>query len=108
MTRCKDFAGWTYAECKKCGIVFPIEDKKGDWNDLPPDKKFYCPKCEKLGLKNKKTKETPEEFLKANGVTDKIVIREFKKRIKNFRGKRLSFINILKEALEVSGHKKEK
>lgn len=104
MVRCKDFAGWTYAECKNCGKVFPFEDKNGDYNEIPPTK-FYCPQCEKLGFKNKKGKETPEEFLKANNITDKDVIREFKNGIKNFRGKRLNFNNILKDALEIVEYK---
>ena len=44
--------------------------------------------------------------LKSNkNITDKDIIREFKKRVKDFKGKRLSFTNLLKEAVEIVGYK---
>lgn len=101
----KEFTGWVTATCKNknCQRAFMLEDKKGEFNDEPTEK-FYCPECVKKGFKNKKKgRETPEEFLKHNKITDKIVIREFKK-ICKIRGKNRSYTSILKEAVEVASY----
>lgn len=103
------YIGWTYATCKKCKEVFPIFDRYGQWNDLPPDNKFYCPKCERKGFKSKKPKSpktatgrvTPEVFLKQNEIKDKLIIKFFKKIYKQ-RGKGRSYKSILKEAIEIA------
>ena len=104
MARNKEYVGYVTETCKKCKRAFMYFDKMGDIND-EPTKKFYCPECEKDGLKNKKTRETPDEFLKANNITDKIIKREFKK-INKTRGKRRSYDSILKEAIEVAEYYK--
>ena len=103
------YIGWTHATCKKCKEVFPIFDRYGQWNDLPPDNKFYCPKCERKGFKSKKVKSIktatgrviPEVFLKQNEIKDKLIIKFFKK-IYRERGKGRSYNSILKEAIEVA------
>ena len=101
----KEFIGWVTATCKNknCQRAFMLEDKKGEYNDIPTEK-FYCPECVKNGFKNKrKGRETPEEFLKRSKVTDKRVIKEFKKIYKT-RGRRRSYDSILKEAVEVASY----
>lgn len=103
--RNKDFIGWVTATCKKCHKAFMHFDKYGEFNDDPPTR-FYCEECVKAGNKNRKGKETPDEYLKANGITDKLVCKEFRRICKNFRGKRLRYDYVLKEAIEVAGYRR--
>lgn len=101
----KEFRGWVTATCKNksCQRAFMLEDKKGEFNDEPTEK-LYCPECVKSGFKNKKKgRETPDEFLKANKIKNKIIAREFKKICKT-RGKNRSYTSILKEAVEVASY----
>lgn len=95
------------ATCKKCKRAFMTPDsiKNGQYNDTPPTH-LYCPDCEKTGLKNKKKKNrlTPEEFLKAQNITDKLVIKDFKKRCKKASSKGRTYENILKESIEVASY----
>lgn len=100
-----DFTGWTHAICKGCKTLFPIYDKYGKWNDLPPDNKVYCPDCQKKGLKVKQPKVvrlTPDKFLKVNKIKDKLIIKFFKKICRERGTYRRKYESILKEAMEIA------
>lgn len=117
MEKIKDnsFVGYVTATCKnkKCQKAFMWYDKKGQYNDEPPSK-YYCPECVQKGLKNptqkrktatKRKSNLVAKFLKENKITDKIVIREFKKLIKARNVKR-GYKRVLKEAIEVAQYYK--
>jgi hypothetical protein len=105
MNNLEVYQGFCTATCKNCGKAFMYYDKKGEYNDTPPTK-FYCEECVKRGFKNEKFVDTPNKFLKRNKITDKTVIREFKKICKTRKNRR-TYENILKEAIEVAGYYKE-
>lgn len=104
-----EFVGWTHTICKKCKKLFPIFDKFGQWNELPPDNEYYCSECEQKGYKSKKVKPpkmvpvrlTPQKFLKVNSINDKLIIKFFKKVLRE-RGKHRTYNSILKEAIELA------
>lgn len=97
--------GWTWAVCTKCGKLWQYFDKKGKYNDDFP--KLKCPSCkaQTTKKKNKTGRGTPDKFLKDNGVTDKEIISEFKKIYRRYPRRR--YENILKDAIEVVGYKRE-
>lgn len=104
------YIGWTHAVCKGCKTIFPIYDKYGQWNDLPPDNQFYCPECQRKGFKSKKVKSpktstgrlTPENYLKVNNIKDKLVIKFFKKVCRERGTFNKRYESILKEAIELA------
>lgn len=99
----KDYVGWVTETCKKCKCAFMYYDKFGVINDEPTGK-FLCPECvKKIEKQNKNKRLTPEQFLKNSNIKDKIVCREFKKICKG-RGKRRTYENILKEAIEIASY----
>lgn len=108
MARNSEYQGWVTETCKKCGKAFMYNDTKGVIND-EPTKKFYCPECQKNGFKNtKKGKLTPEEYLKINNITDKELIKEFKRQLKYFIGKNLNYDNVMKNTVKILEYNRKK
>lgn len=91
----KNFSGYTYTICKKCGKLFLFNDTDGEFNDLPPDNKFFCTSCKRY--------ETPKDFLKAYNITDKIICKEFNRICK--KAKNRTYKSILKDAKEIASYK---
>lgn len=108
--------GYVYIICKECEKLFPWLDEKCEMLDLPIDYKYYCPECVSKGFKNhiqltakqKRLDKNIIAYLRENNIKDKMIQREFTKRVKNFNGKCLSYKNILKQAEEVVSYKREK
>lgn len=96
----EEFKGWVTETCVECGKAFMFNDMFGQINDEPIGK-FYCPTCF-----NKK-EITPDIFLKNNFVNDKIIKAQFKKLVKRNKGLDISYKEMLKQAIEISGYIKE-
>lgn len=107
MTINKDNEGFIFCTCKHCGELFPLYDKTGKFKDLPPDGKNYCPKCT-VAQRNKdkriQQKQKPEEFLKEQNITNKNVIKFFKRKYKEF-GTEKTYQKLLKEAIEEASYR---
>lgn len=119
----EEFVGWTFSICPKCGNIWSIYDKYGEFNEDFAHRK--CPVCKakktreinkkrvadgknKLSeTKKRKPKklEPSEKFLKDNNITDRMVIKEFKNILKRREGQRFTFNKVLKDAIEIAGYR---